>query len=52
MIYYAQLDANGICKAVVQVSGVMIEIQSLDESLLGKQYNEATGEFEEVTPSE
>lgn len=51
VIYYAQIDENGTCYAVTQAGGKMIEVESLDNSLLGKIYNETTGEFEEA-PSE
>lgn len=50
VVYYAQIDENGIVYAVTQAAGKMIEVESLDESLLGKKYNEETGQFEE--PSE
>jgi hypothetical protein len=41
-MYYAQIDKNSICYAVTQTAGAieqsdMIEIASLDESLLGKK---------------
>ena len=41
-MYYAQIDENGICYAVTQAAGAieqgdMIEIASLDKSLLGKK---------------
>ena len=43
MPYYAQIDDNGICFAVTQTAGEieqadMIEIDSLDESILLKKY--------------
>jgi len=46
VVYYAQIDENGIVYAITQASGKMIEIEGLDESLLGKKYNSETGEFE------
>lgn len=51
-MYYAEIDLQTrICFAVTETSGQiiapqMIELQSLDTSLLGKVHNEATGEFE------
>lgn len=49
VVYYAQIDDSGVVYAVTQAAGKMLEIQSLDDSLLGKKYNETTGQFEEVT---
>ena len=51
MFIYAELNTNGICKAVSKLSGevikdTMIRIDSYDESLLGKKYN--NGIWEEV----
>lgn len=54
-MYYAQLDpVSFICTGVTETHGEilaphMIEIQSLDISLLDKKYNPATGKFKEVT---
>jgi len=48
IVYYAQVDENGIVYAVTQAAGKMIEIESLDTSLLGKRYNAETGQFEDV----
>ena len=55
MFYYAQLDSEGkvhtVCELADEIEGNVVPLDSLDNSLLGKQYNEATGEFEEA-PSE
>lgn len=42
-MYYAQIDSNGIVYAMTQSSGIitqdnMIQIESLDDNLLGKKY--------------
>ena len=52
-MYYAQLDTNNICFAVVETNEKLeapncIEIDKYDESLLGKMYNFNSKEFEEV----
>lgn len=55
-MYYAQIDLQTrICFAVTETAGEiiapqMIELQSLDASLLGKCHNEATGEFDLPAP--
>lgn len=55
-MYYAEIDPiTRICGAVTETHGAiiadhMIEILSLDETLLGKYHNAATGEFEAVAP--
>ena len=54
MYIYAELNKNNICKAVSELSGevikdTMIRIDSYDESLLGKKYN--NGIWEEVERS-
>lgn len=56
-MYYAQIDADGICYAVTQTAepvkqGDMIEIDSYDVSLLGKRYNAETEDFEPVPERE
>lgn len=48
VVYYAQIDQNGIVYAVTQAAGKMVEVQSMDNSLLGKKYNAETGQFEDV----
>lgn len=52
-MFYAQIDANGICYAVTQTAGPvdapdMIERPAFDESELGKCWNALTGAFESV----
>jgi hypothetical protein len=47
-MYYAQINANGIVYAITQTSGIvvlssMIQIESFDESLIGKKYE--NGQF-------
>jgi hypothetical protein len=54
-MYYAQVNNNGIVGAITETSTVinldyMIEITFLDETLLGKQYQ--NGEFIDVTLNE
>ena len=51
--YYAQLNENMIAHTVCQLSGTIegeyfIEINSIDESILGKRYNAETQEWELV----
>ncbi|WMI80892.1 hypothetical protein [Anaerotignum sp. MB30-C6] len=51
MYYYAQLDENNICIGVSQLSGkvnhsLMISIDSYDNMLMGKKYN--NGAWEEI----
>ncbi|MFZ2307538.1 MAG: hypothetical protein WAW34_09460 [Rhodoferax sp.] len=50
---YAQIDANRMVVSVTQVHSSieaphMIAIPAMDESLIGKLHNEATGQFEAV----
>jgi len=52
---YAQLNENNICFALSQVSqelnkSNLIKLDSVDVSLLGKQYNNGIWEEVEVTP--
>ena len=57
---YAQLNSDDIVHTVCHLSGEIvspsvIEVPSLDESLIGKRYNRDTGEFEipeQVDPPE
>lgn len=54
---YAELNESGIVKAVSRLSGevvknTMIPIESMDSSLMGKKYIEATGVFEAVIQPE
>lgn len=54
-MYYAQIDSDDIVFAVTQTAGEiispdMIVINYYDDSLLGKQYNKATGEFADQPP--
>jgi len=56
-MYYAQLDESNVCNGVSELAGKvdapgMIEINSFDETLLGKRYNAKTKEFEEVKEPE
>lgn len=53
MIYYAYLDANDVVQQIIQLPSVItdsayIQIDSYDESLIGKKYNRETGQFETV----
>lgn len=57
MFIYAELNENNICKAVSELSGevikdTMIPLETYDDSLLGKRYD--NGEWVEVPvePSE
>lgn len=52
-MYYAQIDTNNIVFAVTQTTSPinkldMIEVDSYDETFLGKKFNSETGSFEEV----
>ena len=54
-MYYAQIDENGICYAVTQAAGAieqgdMIEIASLDKSLLGKKESAIYGRTCRLNP--
>ena len=54
MYYYAQLNSKDVCVGVFSLPSPnetpdCVEIQSLDESLIGKWYNRKTGEFEVAT---
>lgn len=54
-MYYAQLK-DGVVTAVTETSGViesqdMIEIEGFETNLLGKRYDEVTGEFIYVPPA-
>ncbi len=53
MIYYAQINEQRVAYAVTQAAAPidkpdMIPVDSLDESVLGKYHDEATGEFIEL----
>ena len=56
MRFFAQLNQDGIVIAVTQniddlptlPSERKVEIQSLEDTLLGKRYNRDTGEFETI----
>lgn len=55
MSYYAQINNDKVIYSVSELAGSversdMIQIDSYDQSLLGKKYNAETGEFEELPP--
>lgn len=55
MPYYAQLNEAGVCVAVTATArpaeaGNMVELQSLDSSLLGSTYSVETGVFTPPAP--
>lgn len=54
MYYYAYINDNNIVTQIITLPSAItvanyIPISSADETLIGKYYNAATGEFEEVT---
>ena len=54
-VIYAQLNEEKICEGISQLSGKvvadhMIELETVDDSLIGKRYND--GVWEEVEPEE
>lgn len=53
MYYYAELDSNDICVGVFESLDVIedtsyIEIDSLDDTLIGLHYDRTTGQWEEA----
>ena len=54
-VIYAQLNEEKICEGISQLSGEvvaehMIELETVDDSLIGTRYND--GIWEEVAPEE
>ena len=53
MYYYAELDSNDICVGVFESLDIIedtsyIEIDSLDDTLIGLHYDRTTGQWEEA----